>query len=108
MLSFSYLCYTEVDPYRSDSGRQSVWCVFYAEDFIDGGTCAYLAWGSPKKPIIRQYYPANRNETISTRIKEKRQSWKHQNVELKDIRTKFPVLVSEIEQYLVVRKLRSV
>lgn len=108
MVEFKHLCYSSVDPYRSDSGRKYIWGVFFARDYVVGGHCYYTFWGSPKKPHIRRYYPAKRGDNVFTRIKEMRASWKHTTVEIKNVKLEYPELVSEIEQYLIVQKLKYV
>lgn len=108
MIDFRYLCYSNPNAYRTDSGRKYMWGVFFARDYVAGGHCYYLCWGSPAKPLIRRYHPAKRGENVFTRIKEMRQSYRHIEVDSKKVAATFPELVSEVEQYLIVQKLKYV
>ena len=108
MIDFRYFCYTECArrAIGCSRNRKTVWGVFFSDD-PQGGRCYYLIWGSPKKPIIRSFWPAFRGESVFDRIREKKKSQRHIKVELIQIPNMFPELVSEIEQYIVVQRLRN-
>lgn len=71
----------------------------------------YLFWGSPKNPIIKKAVPISRKkkEGIFYRIIDKRKSYSgYIEIKPEHIKQKFPELQSQIEMFILARKLKNV
>jgi len=108
MIYFINFYYTVCD-YRC--ARSQIWGFLKVPD-PEGdyyGFSRYIVWGSPKKPQIRKFYSNLRtNADMSRRLKEKRCSGKHIALRNSEIKDKYPELISEIGQYLMMKKLKNV
>lgn len=94
--------------YGCPCNRQSIWAHFTEETIDSHGYIEikhYTLWGSPNKPIIRSVY---RNSLLHEKLMEMRGSTKYTFYKHEDVLLNFPNTVSEVGQFLVMRKLKNV
>jgi len=100
--------YTYCGISTCQNGSKRIWC---AVVWVDGGgyTNTYLAWGSPKNPLIRKYVGHSRmpkSERLPARIKEKRATWSSYIEVTNDVSKHLPELESQIGMHILAKKLR--
>lgn len=110
MIYFRYFGYSKINPYTSDSRRIWIWSNFVDEQIDDYGYIKikqYICWGSPNKPIIRRYWCDNFSRELYTLIYTKQNSGKYIGLLDKDIHIQFPNVISEINQYVLIEKIKN-